>query len=223
MIAKGPTLPEAIVKLFGVHVAKESPLLKNKANSFIRNGLVAVEREARVQRDSVHLMPGQEVVLGNALVLNAIFPSTNNTKKIFEDSEYRLQCADTVRSLLKDRNSLLGQAFQSRAAEELIDFLYDLRRDLNTEPLPNPFSVLPQVALGNNSDLLHILLSQATALDPGDSFLLAYIKGDWERAQKLSSQISSGTPELLTLKAEIDRKIAEAHEFDDLLSFFRKK
>ena len=85
MIAKGPTIPEAIYKLFGVHVAKESPLLKNKANSFIRNGLVAVEREARVQRDSVHLMPGQEVILGNALVLNAIFPSTSNTKKIFEN------------------------------------------------------------------------------------------------------------------------------------------
>tara|TARA_B100001105_G_C22353042_1_gene426605 strand:- start:417 stop:1088 length:672 start_codon:yes stop_codon:yes gene_type:complete len=223
VIAKGPTIPEAIYKLFGVHVAKESPLLKNKANSFIRNGLVAVEREARVQRDSVHLMPGQEVILGNALVLNAIFPSTSNTKKIFENSKYRLECADTVRTLLKDRNSLLGQAFQSRTVEELIDFLCDLRRDLNTEPLPNPFSVLPQVALGKNSDLLQTLLSQATALDPGDSFLLAYIEGDWEQAQNLSSQISCGTPELLALKAEVDRKLAEAHEFDDLLNFFRKK
>lgn len=223
MATKGLTVPEAIYRLFGINVAKESPYLKNKANSFIRNGLIAVEREQKVQRDGVYLKPGQEVTLGNALVLNAIFPSTSNTKEIFENSAYRLQCADTVRSLLKDRNSLLGQAFQSQAVEELIDFLSDPRRDLKSESLPNPFSVLPQVALGTNSDLLQVLLSQATALDPGDSFLLAYIEGDWDRAKNLSSQISSGTPELLALKAEVDRKLAEAHEFDDLLNFFRRK
>lgn len=222
MINKGMTIPEAIYNLFGVNVAKESPLLKNKANSFTRNGLVAVERTHKVQRDGVYLQPGQEVVLHNALILNAIFPSTNNTKKIFENSEYRFQCANTVREILKDRNSLLGQAFQSRAVEELAEFLSDLRRDLYTESLPNPFSVLPQVALGSNSDLLQVLLSQATALDPGDSFLLAYVEGDWERAHSLSSQISSGTPELLALKAQVDLKLVEAHEFDDLLNFLRK-
>jgi len=223
VIAKGLTIPEAIYKLFGVQVATESPFLKNKANSFVRNELITVDRDPKVQRDGIYLKPGQESVLHNALILNAIFPNTANTKKIFENFEYRSQCANTVREILQNRNSLLGQAFQSNEVNELAAFLSDPRRDLYTELLPNPFSVLPQVALGNNSDLLYTLLSQATALDPGDSFLLAYIEGDWERAQNLSSQISCGTPELLALKAEVDRKLAEAHEFDDLLNFFRKK
>lgn len=223
MIAKGPTIPEAIYKLFGVHVATESPFLKNKANSFVRNELVAVDRDPKVQRHGIYLKPGQESVLHNALILNAIFPNTSHTKKIFKNREYRLQCANTIKEILQNRNSLLGQAFQSNSVDELVTFLSDPRRDLYAELLPNPFSVLPQVALGNNSDLLYTLLSQATALDPGDSFLLAYIGGDWERAQSLSSQITSGTPELLALKAEVDRKLSEAREFDDLLNFFRKK
>ena len=223
MIAKGPTIPEAIYKLFGVHVATESPFLKNKANSFVRNELLSVSRDPKVQRDGVFLKPGQESILHNALILNAIFPNTANTKKIFENCEYRLQCANAVREILQNRNSLLGQAFQSNAVDELVTFLSDPRRDLYAELLPNPFSVLPQALLGNNSDLLYTLLSQAASLDPGDSFLLAYIEGDWERAQNLSYQRKSGTPELLALKAEVDRKLAEAHEFDDLLNFFRKK
>ena len=84
MIAKGLTIPEAIYKLFGVQVATESPFLKNKANSFVRNELITVDRDPKVQRDGIYLKPGQESVLHNALILNAIFPNTANTKKIFE-------------------------------------------------------------------------------------------------------------------------------------------
>ena len=130
MIAKGLTIPEAIYKLFGVQVATESPFLKNKANSFVRNELITVDRDPKVQRDGIYLKPGQESVLHNALILNAIFPNTANTKKIFENFEYRSQCANTVREILKNRNSLLGQAFQSNEVNELAAFLSDPRRDL---------------------------------------------------------------------------------------------
>ena len=79
------------------------------------------------------------------------------------------------------------------------------------------------ISVGENTTLLHALLVQAASLEPTDSFLLAYLKGDWNAAQKLSSQLSSGSAELLTLKSEVDRKLAEAHEFSELLSSFRKR
>lgn len=219
----GLTIPEAIRKLFGIDVAKESPLLKNKAMSFVRNKLIAVRKERKVQREAIYLEAGQGVALHNALVLNAVFSDPKDVKNIFEDHHYRSRCSETVRQVLGSRESLLGQAFQSSSAERLASFLADSGRDLRQEPVPNPFPVLPQVALSENTTLLHTLLAQAASLEPADSFLLAYLNGDWETAQRLSNEITPGSPELLALKSEIDRKFAEAHEFSDLLSFFRKK
>lgn len=105
---RGLTIPEAIHKLFGINVAKESPLLKNKANSLVRNGLIEVERESKVQRSGVTLRAGQEIALHNALLLNAIFPDPKDVKRIFLDAQFRRECAELVVNVLKNRNSLLG-------------------------------------------------------------------------------------------------------------------
>jgi hypothetical protein len=121
------------------------------------------------------------------------------------------------------RQQPLGQACQSSAAEDLANSLNDPKRNLRSEYLPNPFHTLPQVILGEQTDLLHVLLAQAASLEPADSFLLAYLEGDWKTAERLSSQVSSSSSELLILKREVDRKLTEAHEFNDLLNFFRKK
>jgi hypothetical protein len=220
---EGLSIPEAIRKLFGVDVAKESPLLKNKAMSFVRNKLIAVRKERKVDRKAVYLEYGQGNTLHNALILNAVFPNPKDVKRIFEDDQYRSQCATVVRSVLTDRGSLLGQALQSNSSKRMASFLADTDRDLRRQLMPNPFQVLPQVALGENTTLLHALLAQAASLEPSDSFLLAYLNGDWDTAQKLSSQVSSDSPELFALKSEIDRKLREAHEFSDLLDLFRNK
>ncbi|AXS81902.1 hypothetical protein D0851_01900 [Marinobacter sp. Arc7-DN-1] len=220
---EGLSIPEAIRKLFGIDVAKESPLLKNKAMSFVRNKLIAVRTELKVDRKSVYLEADQSNALHNALILNAVFPNPKDVKRIFEDQQYRSQCATVVRRVLTDRGSVLGQALQSQSSEQMASFLANNERDLRRELMPNPFHVLPQVALGDNTTLLHALLAQAASLEPSDSFLLAYLNGDWETAQELSSQISSGSPELFALKTEIDRKLREAHEFSDLLDLFRNK
>jgi len=218
---EGLSIPDAIRRLFGVDVAKESPFLKNKAMSFVRNKLIAVRKELKVDRKAVYLDAGQGIPLHNALILNAVFPNPKDVKKIFEDDQYRSKCAVTVRHILTDRDSVLGQTLQSKSAELLVSFLADTDRDLRQELIPNPFRVLPQVTLGENTTLLHALLAQAASLEPADSFLLAYLNGDWERAQKLSHEISSASPELRALKTEIDRKLKEAHEFSDLLNLFR--
>lgn len=220
---EGLTIPQAIRQIFGVDVAKESPLLKNKANSFVRNGLITVRTENKVHRKAVYLCADQRVPLHNALILNAIFSDPKDVKKIFEDNACRVECAKTVRMFLSNRQSILGQAFESKLATELADCLENAEIDLRKELLPNPFSVLPQAALGNNTTLLHALLAQAAALEPADSFLLAYLNGDWDKAQKLSSDIDSDSSAILLLKSEIDRKIQEAKEFSELLGLFRKK
>ena len=66
MVSSKLTIPEAIRKLFDIDVAKDSPLLKNKANSLVRNGLIKVETEKIVQRKAVYLADGQLTVLHNA-------------------------------------------------------------------------------------------------------------------------------------------------------------
>lgn len=220
---EGLSIPDAIRKLFGIDVAKESPLLRNKAMSFVRNKLIAVRKERKVDRKALYLEAGQGNTLHNALVLNAVFPNPKDVKRIFEDYQYRSECAKVVKRLLTDRGSVLGQALQSKSSEQMDSFLSDTERDLRQELMPNPFQVLPQVALGDNTTLLHALLAQAASLEPADSFLLAYLNGDWEAAQGLSAQLSSASSELLAIKTEIDRKLNEAHEFSELLSFFRKK
>lgn len=220
---EGLSIPEAIRKLFGVDVAKESPLLKNKAMSFVRNELIAVRKERKVDRKAVYLKANQGYTLHNALVLNALFPNPKDVKRIFEDDRYRKECTTLVKRLLTERGSVLGQALQSGSSKKMVSFLADAERDLRQELIPNPFQVLPQVALGENTTLLHALLAQAASLEPADSFLLAYLNGDWEAAQELSSQLTCASPELLVIKSEIDRKLAEAHEFSDLLGFFRKR
>lgn len=220
---EGLSIPDAIRKLFAIDVAKESPLLKNKAMSFVRNELIKVRTERKVDRKAVYLEAGQGNTLHNALVLNAVFPNPKDVKRIFKDDQYRSECATVVKRLLTDRGSVVGQALQSKSSEQMASFLADTERDLRQELMPNPFQVLPQVALGDNTTLLHALLAQAASLEPADSFLLAYLNGDWKAAQELSSQLASASTELLAIKTEIDRKLNEAHEFSELLSFFRKK
>lgn len=62
--------------------------------------------------------------------------------------------------------------------------------DLYTEKLPNPFETLPQVVLGQHTNLLNALLVQASVLDPLDSVLAAYVEGDIDRACELADQLS---------------------------------
>lgn len=222
MASRGLTIPQAIEQLFGINVATESPFLKNKAESMVRNKLIKVTKEKIVQRSAQYLWPGQEITLFNALVLNAIFTDPKDVKKIFKDTKFRRDCAVTIRQLFGERNSALGQTLQKIEAQQLADAL-EHSTDLHSEKLPNPFKVLPQVALGKNSNLLHALLAQASALEPADSLLMAYLTGDWKKAEQLTNEVKSESPGLCALCDEIKKKIAEAHEFDDLLGFLKNK
>lgn len=217
------TIPKAIQLLFDIEVSKESPYLKDKANSFVRNKLVKTVTELKVQRKSVYLQDKQQLdILYNALLLNAFYPDPKHVQKIFNDKGYRAECVETIKFLFGKQNHLAGQALVSSNVKALIELL-DNDVDLNTVRLPNPFKQLPQVALGKNTGLLNSLLLQASALEPMDSMLAAITNGNWEQADNLSESLSDDVPGALELKNMIGNKLKEAREFDDLLDFFANR
>lgn len=185
------TIPETIRDLFDIESVSESALLKDKANSFRRNGLLKVVEEQRVQRSAVYLQKGQDIVLFNALLLNAVFTDPKYVKKIFDDKATRQDATKVIRSMLLERSSVCGIALASVEVAALVSSLESEEVDLYSEKLPNPFEVLPQVVLGQHTNLLNVLLAQASALDPIDSVLAAYVSGDVKKALHLSDKIAN--------------------------------
>lgn len=215
------TVPEAIRQLFDIDVATQSQLLKTKADSLVRNKLIKIETEQKVQRKTKYLAPGQMTVLFNALLLNAVFHDPKDVKRIFEEKSYRQECAQTVRAMFGESNSLMGIALSNGLAVEFADSLggdFDLYRD----KLPNPFAVLPQLALGKNQSLLHALLAQSAALEPSDNILLAYLQGDLDKAAEMASLMDTDNDAVNQLKVHVERSLQEAVEFNDLLDQFIK-
>jgi hypothetical protein len=216
------TIPQAIKLLFDIKISSESPFLKDKANSFVRNGLVKVRIENKVQRKGKYLADKHQLdVLFNALVLNAIFPDPKHVQRIFNDAGFRRTCTQTVKAVFGEHNSLAGQALMSAEVDKLIsimegdDSLYQIR-------LPNPFTQLPQLAFGNNTGLLNVLLSQASSLNPIDSVIGTFIDGDFVKAQQLAVNMNEHTPGVKNIRLAIDQRLDVAIEFDELLDWFKK-
>lgn len=214
------TIPEAIRQLFGIDVASQSQLLKTKADSLVRNKLIKIETEPKVQRQSKYLATGQMTVLFNALLLNAVFHDPKDVKRIFEDKAYRQECAEAVRAMFGKSNSLMGIALSNGLAVKFTDALAG-DFDLYQEKLPNPFAVLPQLALGKNQSLLHALLAQSAVMDPADNLLLAYLQGDLDKADQIASLIVTDNHAVNHLKRHIEKARREAVEFEDVLTHFR--
>lgn len=220
-MASGMTIPDAIRHLFGINVASSSSHIKDKANSMVRNGLIKVIKETKPQRSPTYLDIGQQTVLFNALLLNAIFSDPKDVKKIFEDKAFRQRAAVISKQLFGQSNSLVGVALCNPSAKAFVSSL-ESDLDLFTTKLPNPFQVLPQLALGKNLNLLSALLSQAALMDPVDNLLLAYINGDLNKAMLIAEQLPSDNKEVALLVQHIQKQQQEALEFNDLLDIFQK-
>lgn len=196
--------------------------------SFVRNGLVPAKTEQGVQRKQWFITnESGEITLHNALLLNAFFPDPKRVKAIFDDSKVRLQSAETVRSLMLDRQSLVGVSLVKPDAQLLIKNLFDVEAfDLRDRKLPNPFQTLPQLALGTNMGLLQALLAQSASLDSHDSLLSAYLRQDWEEAMKLCTQLEklgSDQDGCQSLIGAVKVGYHEAQEFDQLISIFKNQ
>jgi hypothetical protein len=186
-------IPEAIRSLFGIESAVDSKFLADKANSFQRNGLLKVHKERGVQRASVFIDNEQEIVLFNALLLSSVFTDPKYVKQIFEKPQIRAEASQTLRSMLLNRTSVCGMALTSEETTLLVTSL-EGNFDLYTEKLPNPFETLPQMLLGPHTNLLNVLLAQASVLEPVDSVLAAWVAGDIERAYQLANKIDNSEP-----------------------------
>lgn len=219
-------IPELIRELFQIETAAESTCLKDKAMSFVRNGLLPAEPEPGVQRNQWFVTDKDGItILHNALLLSTFFPSTKYVKAIFDKQKMRLEAADQLKTVIADRQTLLGVALLKPAAIALVESLHATDSfNLRQCRLPNPVEAMPQLGLGSNMTLMSALLAQSVSLDAGDSLLAAYLAQDWERANQLSDELErlgEVPPGCLTLIEAVRIRYREAQEFDDLLDRFR--
>lgn len=214
------SIPDALRLLFGSDMLRDVPSLRTKANSFLRNNLLTFKEDLIVHKKSKSIPETELDTLFNAMLLSAIFTDSKEVKAIFCEPDKRQQCTQVVKAMFTRQHSLAGIALSSSKATAFVTCL-DGNFDLRAERLPNPFKTLPQATLGNNGSLLRVLLAQAAALEPMDSILMKYLDGEWLEAKALIDQLDANASGVAELKAEIDKKIHEAEEVDDLLDFMR--
>lgn len=221
MDSKFYSIPEALKLLFGSDMYAEVPSLRTKANSFGRNKLLNIQANLIVHKKKNTISECELDTLFNAMLLSAIFADSKEVKAIFLEPEKRAQCAEVAKAMFTRQHSLAGIALSSSNA---VAFVASLEGDfdLRAGRLSNPFKTLPQATLGKNSSLLRVLLMQAAVLEPMDSILMKYLDGEWLEAKRLIDQLDVNASGVAELKAEIDKKIHDAEEVDDLLDFMLK-
>ncbi|WP_417527572.1 hypothetical protein [Marinomonas shanghaiensis] len=215
------SIPDALKILFGSDILSQIPSLRTKANSFLRNDLLTFKEDLIVHKKSKFIPETELDTLFNAMLLSAVFTDSKKVKAIFCEPLKRQQCAEVVKAIFTRQHSLAGIALSSSKATDFVTCL-EGDFDLRANRLPNPFKTLPQATLGSNGSLLRVLLAQAAVLEPMDSILMKYLDGEWLEAQALISQLDTNVAGVAELKAEIDKKIHEAEEVDDLLDFMLK-
>ncbi len=215
------SIPDALKLLFGSDMLKDVPSLRTKANSFLRNNLLTFKEDLIVHKKSKFIPETELDTLFNAMLLSAIFADSKEVKAIFSEPTKRQQCAEIVKAMFTRQHSLAGIALSSSNASDFVACL-EGGFDLRAKRLPNPFKTLPQATLGSNGSLLRVLLAQAAVLEPMDSILMKYLDGEWLEAKALIDQLDANAFGVAELKAEIDKKIHEAEEVDDLLDFMLK-
>ena len=215
------SIPEALRSLFGSDILSQTPSLRTKANSFLRNGLLSSQSELIVHKNNNSIPETELDTLFNAMLLSAVFADSKEVKAIFSEPTKRQQCAEIVKAMFTRQHSLAGIALSSSKATAFVTCL-EGDFDLRAKRLPNPFKTLPQATLGSNGSLLRVLLTQAAVLEPMDSILMKYLDGEWLEAKALIDQLDANASGVSELKAEIDKKIHEAEEVDELLDFMLK-
>ena len=212
------SIPEALRLLFGSQVLVATPSLRTKANSFLRNGVLNFKADLNVHKNTNTIPESELDTLFNAMLLSSIFADSKEVKAVFFEAEKRANCAEVVKAMFTRQHSLAGIALSSSEASAFIACL-EGDFDLRAERLPNPFKTLPQSILGTNTSLLRVLLAQAAILEPMDSVLMKYLDGDWLEAKALIDELDTNLSGVAELKAEIEKKIKEGEEVDDLLDY----
>lgn len=217
------SLAECVDKLFSLKLA-QYPKLKDALNSMVRNKLIDHHKTAPMggknSRTKVYYPRDQLTTMFNATLLHGVFADPRLVKNIFIDTGTRQKMAQWLRTLLMDRNSVVGIGLISG---EVVRFLEVLRSEdsLREVRLANPFVELPQLSLGGVSSIMQGLLVQGAVLPAGDSMMVAYLNGELERAWHHAKNLKTEHKTLLQYQQLIIQEYEAAVEFDSTLDFFK--
>ena len=93
------SIPEALSSLFGSDILSQTPSLRTKANSFLRNGLLSSQSELIVHKNNNSIPETELDTLFNAMLLSAVFADSKEVKAICSEPTKRQQCAEIVKAM----------------------------------------------------------------------------------------------------------------------------
>lgn len=207
-------IAEAVALLFpGVKLSKHTEF-KNGITTMVNSswfGAVKVPTKEGHQRDRI-LIPAEKMTLfWNCTLIHGLVPSSRTIGQVVGFSDKRQHFADWAHDLLVGRQTVAAVGLLT---PELPAFLEGLRSaQLDSERLPNPFSILPQLALGGKTGLLQAQLVQFSVLSQGDSMMKAYFDGDLAEAARLAEAMSAECSELIPYKLMILNEFEQRQRF----------
>lgn len=207
-------LAEAVKRLFpGVVLAKHKEF-KNGITTVVNTAwfrVLKVPPKEGWTRQRIQVRPEQMTLLWNCILIHGLIPSSRTVGEVVNEPDRRASFASWAGDLLIGRQSVAAVGL---LAPELTAFLEGLRTSpLREERLPNPFSVLPQIALGGKIGLLQAPLAQSAVLAQGDGMMRAYFDGDLAKAARLAAAIEPECGVLMQYKHMI------LSEFDEVKRF----
>lgn len=219
------SLAECINKLFGLKLARY-PKLKHALESMSRNDLIDHVKTAPLggknSRGKVFYPRDQLTTIFNATLLHGFFADPKLVKELFLKPDKRLEMAQWLRTLLLDRNSVVGIGLISREVVRFLDLL-DSDADLRSIRIANPFVELPQLSLDGVTSVMQGMMVQSAVLSAGDSMVVAYLNGELEQAWTLATalEIRPTSHSILDKYRQlIIREYEAAIEFDKTLDLF---
>jgi len=219
-------LAQAVDILFGISLSKH-PKIKTALTSLVRNKVIESITESpgggRGSRGQSWVFRDQLNLLHNAVIIQGLFPSLSDIKKLLKSSGKcpdRQKYAGIAQAILIDKQSIVGISLLREEVKLFIDMLgSDI--DLSKNKLPSPFETLPQLILPESTSAIQALLAQAAVLSAGDTMMIHYLNNDLKGAWAAAQQLQGDNSILNKYKALIEKKYAEAQEFDELLEIFR--
>ena len=207
-------IAEAVALLFPGLTISKHPELKTGISTIVDTdwfGAIKVSPKEGHQRKRILIPADRMTLLWNCILIHGLVPSSRTVGEIVKDSHKRNSFADWAHDLLVGRQSVAAVGL---LAPELTAFLAGLRSSrLDNERLPNPFSVLPQLALGGKIGVLQAQLAQITVLSQGDSMMRAYFDGNLAEAARLAETIPTDSDKLKPYKDMILNEFNQRQRF----------
>lgn len=211
---------EWIAHLFKVKLSQHK-YLKDKLTSLLRNGVVRTkEIQEPARKTKTILIPeSQRFSLHNAVLLNGFIDDPAKISRIFSDIHYRHEIANLLVKLFVDNDELDGLKIARTALDSFFTMLLS-DADLSMAPLPNPFTVLPQMVFNQGVSMMQSIMLKGVTLGDADAMAVHYLTGDIERAHSLAIKFKAKSDGAELLRQKIITDYEHALNFQKNFSFF---